>query len=102
MKYLKHLKHTLAKCAFSVTSSCCLVESRPVDAKLDATEVASAELTSGADLDGTELVGGSVCRAQRQRVDVGGAKLAANTGLSCGNAHRGWGMPVTRAGRVAA
>ena len=47
---MKHLKHTLATCAFSATSSCCLAESRLVDAeldahtKLDATEVASAEL----------------------------------------------------------
>jgi hypothetical protein len=45
--------------------------------KLNAMEVASAELISG-----SKLVGGSARRAQRQRVDVGGAKLADNIGLS--------------------
>jgi hypothetical protein len=45
-------------------------------------EVASAKLIGGADLGSAELtgntriVGGSPCRAQRQRVDVGGAELS--------------------------
>jgi uncharacterized protein YdaU (DUF1376 family) len=33
--YPKHLKHTLATCAFSATSPCCLGEWRLVDAELD-------------------------------------------------------------------
>ena len=41
-----------------------------VGTKLDATEVASAELIGGTDLGDAELVGGSVRRAQRQCVDV--------------------------------
>jgi hypothetical protein len=35
---LKHLKHTLATCAFSVPSTCCLDKWRLVDAELDVTE----------------------------------------------------------------
>jgi hypothetical protein len=48
MKHLKHLKYTLVACAFSATSSCCLSESRLVDAELDATEVTSAKLIGSA------------------------------------------------------
>ena len=85
MKHLKHLRHTLATCAFSTTFSCCWGELRLVDAeldagtKLDAMEVASAELIGGADL-------GSARRAQRRCMDVGGAELAGNTRVSGGSA----------------
>ena len=65
-------------------------ESRLVNAeldagmKLDATEVSSVELIDGTDLDGAELAsnmqltGGSARRAQRCRVDAGGAELGGS------------------------
>jgi len=39
LKHLKHLKYTLATCAFSVASACCLDEWRLVDAELNAAEL---------------------------------------------------------------
>ena len=38
LKYLKHLKHTIATCVFSVTSAHCWDEWSLVDAELDAAE----------------------------------------------------------------
>jgi hypothetical protein len=38
LKHIKHLKYTLATCAFSVASTYCLDEWRLVDAELDAAE----------------------------------------------------------------
>jgi hypothetical protein len=86
-----------------------------VGMKLNATEVASAELIGDTDLGVVELTGGSVRRAQRRCVDVGGAELTGNTGLSNGSARSsaaawsllaarrgGVGMVVTRTGQVAA
>jgi hypothetical protein len=92
-----------------------LGESRFIDVeldtgtKLDAMEVASAELIFDVDLGGTELAGGSARRAQRRGVDVGDAELGSNTGFSSGStrevcrrrAESGWGMAVTCARRVA-
>jgi uncharacterized protein YjbI with pentapeptide repeats len=80
-----------------------LDESRFIDAeldtgtKLDAMEVASAELIGDADFGGAELTGGSARRAQRRGVDVGDAEFGGNTGFSAraefaGGAQRAGGV----------
>jgi hypothetical protein len=55
MKDLKHMKHTIATCAFSVASACCWDKWRLVDVELDA----------GAELDVAEWHGGLRCGARR-------------------------------------
>jgi hypothetical protein len=67
--------------------------------KLDATEVASAELIGCMDLSGTELIsntwiaGSNTRRAQRRRVDVGGAELSGgSTTELVGGAQRAGGV----------
>jgi hypothetical protein len=110
MKHLQHAYVTLETYAFSETSSCCLSESRFIDAELDtgtkfdAMEVASAELIGDADLGGAEPAGGSVRRAQRRGVDVGddtGFSSGSTRGVCQWRAESGWGMAVTCARRVA-
>jgi hypothetical protein len=55
---LKHLKHTLATCVFSITSTCCSDDSRPVDAELDATEWRAALVEKKVDAAENATAGG--------------------------------------------